>query len=305
LHARLTSSQSLGLESVLRVYFAGFRVFSDFVSSEIERSNIAGGLAPLQRAQTAAFERLIAEVSEEYRREELRRVRSPEEKKRQEISDLLVGGRSEVPGIQYDLAGQHVAILATADDAVARIGQLAEELDARHLVVAADEDTAWAWIGRRRGFDLHRLVTRLTLLWPASVPVAVGEPALDLAGWRLTHRQAKAAFPVARSRGGMVRYGDVAVLASLSCDELLITSLRDMFIVPVSAGRDGAALQETLRAYFAFGRNRSSAAAALGVTRQTIANRLQTVEVRLGRTIESCAAQLEAALQLEELVPFA
>ncbi len=45
----------------------------------------------------------------------------------------------------------------------------------------------------------------------------------------------------------------------------------------------------------------SSAAAALGVSRQTVINRLHAVEERLGRPLGACAVEVEAALRLEEL----
>ncbi len=68
-------------------------------------------------------------------------------------------------------------------------------------------------------------------------------------------------------------------------------------------------LRQTLRAYFAAERNASSTAAALGVSRQTVINRLRVVEERLGRSLGSCAVEVEAALRLEDmgrpLLPYA
>jgi DNA-binding PucR family transcriptional regulator len=102
----------------------------------------------------------------------------------------------------------------------------------------------------------------------------------------------------------MVRYGDVALIASMIQDDLLATSLRQIFLSPFSSGRDGgASLRHTLRAYFAAERNVSSAAAALGVTRQTVSNRLRVIEETLGRPLGVWATEIEAALQMEELAP--
>jgi len=58
-------------------------------------------------------------------------------------------------------------------------------------------------------------------------------------------------------------------------------------------------LRKTLRAYFTTGRNITSAASALGVSRQTVGNRLRVIEEKLGRTIESCAPEIEVALRLD------
>jgi DNA-binding PucR family transcriptional regulator len=85
-------------------------------------------------------------------------------------------------------------------------------------------------------------------------------------------------------------------------DDLLTTSLRRLYLAPLSDERDGGAvLRETLRAYFAADRNGASAAAALRVTRQTVNNRLRVIEERLERPLSACATELEAALRLDDL----
>ena len=117
---------------------------------------------------------------------------------------------------------------------------------------------------------------------PAKVSLAAGEAAQGIAGWRLSHRQAMAALPIAlREPGSIVCYSEVALLASMLQDDLLATSLHERYLVPLNAGRDGGEVaRETLRAYFAANRNASSAAAALGVNRRTVTNRLQAIEER-------------------------
>lgn len=105
--------------------------------------------------------------------------------------------------------------------------------------------------------------------------------------------------------GGTVRYADVGLLASVAQDPLLSSSLRDMYLAPLSEARDGGVrLRGTLRSYFEAGRNITSAASALGVSRQTVASRLRAVEEMLGRTLESCGPELEVALRLESVDPF-
>ena len=99
-----------------------------------------------------------------------------------------------------------------------------------------------------------------------------------------------------------MRYGDVALLVSALQDELLVSSLHRLYLEPLEAERDGGkALRETLRAYFAAGRNVSSAGAALGVNRNTVANRLRAVEAAIGRPISSRAAEVEIALRLADI----
>ena len=98
-----------------------------------------------------------------------------------------------------------------------------------------------------------------------------------------------------------MRYSGVALLASALQDELLRAALRDLYLAPLEAERDGgAALRQTLRAYFAAERNVSSAAEMLGVNRNTVASRLRVIETTLGRSLGTCATELEVALRLEE-----
>ena len=130
--------------------------------------------------------------------------------------------------------------------------------------------------------------------------VTVGEPAAGLEGWRFSHAQAKAALPLAERHGPVVRFLDVALEAAILRDELIATSLRRRYLEPLATGRDGGELaRATLRAYFAAERNVSSTAAALGVDRRTVRNRLAAIEDLLGGPLNGSAADLEIALRLD------
>ena len=137
---------------------------------------------------------------------------------------------------------------------------------------------------------------------PDRVLFTFGEPGECISGWRLSHRQAKAALPIAeRGQESVVRYSEVALLASILRDDLAIASLRRLYLAPLDEAREGENLRVALRAYFRAGRNVSSAAAALGLNRRTLSKRLQAVERILGRSLDSLAADLEVALSLEAL----
>jgi DNA-binding PucR family transcriptional regulator len=133
--------------------------------------------------------------------------------------------------------------------------------------------------------------------------VGVGEPLFGRTGWRLTHEQARAALFVAeRSSEQIVRYADVAVLASALKDELLTTSLKAIYLDPLEETRgEAGVLRDTLRAYFVADRSASSTAAALGVSRNTVTNRIRSIEQRIGHLRPSRAADLSLALRLDEL----
>jgi DNA-binding PucR family transcriptional regulator len=108
--------------------------------------------------------------------------------------------------------------------------------------------------------------------------------------------------PIAERRGqAVVRYADVALLASILRDDLLATSLRQLYLEPLARVKDGGKVgRETLRAYFATERNISSTAAALGVDRRTVTNRIRAVEELFGRPLRDFATELETALLLDD-----
>lgn len=100
----------------------------------------------------------------------------------------------------------------------------------------------------------------------------------------------------------MTHYADVALLASVLRDEMLARSLIEIYLAPLECQRDGGRmLRDTLRAYLAAGRNASSAAAALGVARNTLESRLRTIEQSLTLPLSACLSELEVALRFEEL----
>lgn len=302
--ARLAARHCVGLETVMRRYVAGYTLLGDFLIEESANSGAldAASLKRLLRILAALMDRLMAAVSEEYAREERARPGSAEQRRAELIERLLAGHRLDASGISYDFEANHIALVAKEFRAVDAIRDLAGSLDRRLLLVCREQGVTWAWLGGKRSFDRDE-IWKIAGDHLAQLPVAFGEPGEGIAGWRFSHRQARAALPIALRRSGPpVRYGDVALLASMLQDDLLATSLRQIYLTPLGRERDGGeSLRRTLRAYFACERNSVSAAAALRITRQTVNNRLRTAERRIGRPLSSCASELEAALCLEDL----
>ncbi|HXQ88104.1 MAG TPA: helix-turn-helix domain-containing protein [Solirubrobacterales bacterium] len=183
----------------------------------------------------------------------------------------------------YELDGHHLALMARGEGADALMRDLAGAVDRRLLAVQREEEPTWAcWLGGRRQLAPERAVEALGGEIPEGVIVTVGEPGEGLGGWRFSHLQAKAALPIAERRGEpLVRFADVALLAAIARD-------------------GGEVARETLRAYFDSERNVSSTAAALGVDRRTVRNRLGAIEELLGRSLRGAEADLEIALRLDE-----
>jgi hypothetical protein len=301
--ARLAARHRVGLDVVLRRYFAAYSLLTDFTIEESERTD---GVSPshlqtILRGCAAVLDDLVAAVTEEYRRER-GRAASVQERRTELVRRLLAGERVDSSDLAYQLDCWHVAAIASGPSVPVLFRGLATALDRRLLLIATGDLSCAAWLGGESELDRGGLLEHLAGAWPAHVPLALGEPAFGLTGWRLTYRQAGAALPVvARSERTFSFYADVALPASALLDDLLCLSLRRLYLDPLEQERDAAALYETLRAYLRREQNISSAAAALGVSRGTITNRLRRVEARLGRPLHTIVAELEIALRLRDL----
>lgn len=302
--AREAARSGIGLDTVLRRYFACYALLGDFLMQEAKEHELLGfeTIHHLGRHQAALFERLLVAVSEEYTRALGDRPGSADERRAERVRGLLAGQPLETSQLDYDFGAWHLGAVVTGPGATAAMRDFAVALDRRLLLVSGGEETHWAWFGGGTRIDSCEIERLISPNRPAPASLAVGEPAQGLVGWRLTHRQARVAMPIARRRPEKpVRYADVALLASMLQDDLLVTSLRQLYLAPLAAERDGGKiLRDTLRAYFAAERNISSAAAALGVSRRTVANRLRLAETRLAHPLSEASTEIEAALLLDK-----
>jgi PucR C-terminal helix-turn-helix domain/GGDEF-like domain len=303
--ARLAARNGVSLDTVLRRYFAGFALLGDFLIEEAQAGGLFAG-PTLQRmlgGLSAVLDRLVAAVGDEHSRAAGGAGGSTEERLASHVRRLLAGEFLDASELAYDLDGHHLGLLACGPDVEEAIRGLAAALDRRLLSVCAGGEARWGWLGSIREGDPEELRALAAQSLPPRLNLAIGEPGEGIEGWRLTHRQARAALPIATSGPErVVRYADVALIASIARDELLIASMRQLYLAPLSEARDGGrALRRTLRAYFAAERNVSSAAAALGVSRNTVSSRLRAVEQRLGRSLAAVGLEVDAALRLEAL----
>lgn len=303
--ARHAARSGVDLDTVLRRYVAGYALLGDFVIQAIEE----GGFAPQEvdlrriwRVQAMLLDRLVAAVTAEYGREAEGRLRTGEARRTERVKRLLAGHLLEPDELRYEFDAWHIGAIAHGPNAEGVIRGLAAELDRRLLLARPGNGTLWAWLGGRNKVTTKDVEYLAPAPWPTELSIAFGEPERGVAGWRLTHRQAKAAAPIAsRPFPRMIRYADVPLLASALQDDVLAISLQRLYLDPLSCERDGGAtLRQTLRAYFVASRHVSSTAAVLGVSRQTVAVRLRTVEGRIGRTLDTCASEMDTALRMQE-----
>jgi hypothetical protein len=302
--ARQAARHGVGMDTVLRRYFAGYTLLVDFVMQEAEESTLFAveELQALGKSQAIVFDRLVDAIAEEYKREVDTEIPLLGGRRAECIERLLAGEFADSSEIEYEIDAWHIGGIARGVGVERALRDLAQALDRRLLLLPRGEGTAWAWFGGRSRVEFNVLDHAVAEKWSAATFLVVGEPGYGLTGWRHSHRQAAAILPVAlRMSRPLTRYAEVALLASILQDEVLTTSLRDFYLAPLADERDGGApLRQTLRAYFAAERNVSSTASALGVSRKTVTNRLRTIEQRIGRPLHGCAAELEVALRLEE-----
>ncbi len=301
--ARLAARAGVPLDTVLRRYCAGNALLGDFLVEEAERGEVSGfALRRLLRRQATLFDRLLEAVSEEHARETKSWPSSTAERRRECVKSLLAGEQVDHSELGYDLDAHHLALMAKGEGAPEAMRVLAERLDRRLLAVCREEEPVWAcWLGGRQPLEAEQALQALGEISPDRVFVTVGEPGEALSGWRLSHRQAKAALPIAeRTEQAVLRYADVVLQASILRDDLATTSLHQLYLEPLERARDGGEVgRETLRAFFAAERNVSSTAAALGVDRRTVTNRLRAIEDIFGRPLKDVATELETALRLD------
>jgi hypothetical protein len=302
--ARLAARAGVALDTVLRRYFAGNALLGDVLVEEAEQVEVSSSvLRRLQRRQATLFDRLLETVSEEHVREARSWPSNSAERRRECVKSLLAGELVDHSELGYDLGAHHLALMAKGEGSPEAMRVLAGKLDRRLLAVCREEESIWAcWLGGRSPLKAERALQALGEISLDRVLVTVGEPGEGLSGWRLSHRQAKAALPIAERRGqALLRYADVVLQASILRDDLAATSLHQLCLEPLERARDGGKVaRETLRAYFSAERNVSSTAAVLGVDRRTVTNRIRTIEDLLGRPLEDFGAELETALQLDD-----
>jgi hypothetical protein len=301
--ARRAARDGVRLDTVLRRYTIGNKLLEDFLLAEAENvpSSVLGQILSDQGPQV---DRLMETVAAEYWGEFGQASRSPVQVEADRIVRLLESSSLTSPSeIDYDFDLWHLGVVMVGDDVENAARVCSERLGCKLLLVVRDRGIAWAWLGRRRPDDDGDLEGLLVANTPTAISLAVGRQRAGLDGWRLTHREAQIALQVTLQRPRrLTRARDVVLLAGTMRDDTLTRCLRDTYLTPLEeAGGSGMLPVETLRAYLSAGGNAAAAASALGVTRHTVQRRMKAIEELLGEPLHSCAAQLNVALQLDEL----
>lgn len=301
--ARIAARQRVPIDAVLQRYIAAQSVFDQIVLHEAGMdSRLNKCAAFLTTSASLAFQALAAAASREYAHVQRQKPPSQAAARLARIARLLDGQPARTDDLKYDFAAAHIGVIAEGHEALTYVRSLSNALEGNLLVARPEAALVWAWLGMRQPISRDRLLQTTEPLWSLDCALGLGEPGVQMAGWRKTHEQARIAFAHAsQSRPKPTLYADVAVVHSARTDRMLYSFLIDRYLAPLEGGRgDGSSLRATLRAYFDAGCNTAAAAAALGISRRTVSNRLKTVEARVGRPIRYLALELQLALRASE-----
>lgn len=302
--ARRAARSGVSLGTVLRRYVAAHCCLGEFVAQETESISLSGnatGLQHLRRTQEALLERLTAAIEQEYNDERAGIERPPAERRAAIVRRLLAEDPiepAELVELDYEFHDSwHLGIIATGTGIQADLRRAKANLVCEVLLAQTGNDITWAWLGASRKLKLVDVERLLSV--NQGISLALGGPCRGLDGWRQTHREAQGALLRARHKPEkLVRYADEPLLSATLENDTLETWLRG-FLAPIRDRPDGGkTLLSTLRAYIDSECNCSSAAAALNVRRQTVGSRLRIAESLLDRPIQTCLAELDAALRL-------
>lgn len=306
--ARLAAQAGINLHDLLRTRRIGQAISWETILEVGEEliKDAQTRIAVLKVASDYQFEwndRVAEAVVETYQHEREAMVRDHEHRKRELIRDLLKGLPVDSGKLAYNIHGGHLGLVAWGMSPAEAFEQIASLIGGQTMTVIGSGGVLHGWIGGES--PLKAIVEATThLKLPDETWVALGEPARDLDGFRLTHEEALRAFSVARMRSDVITpYRKVALEALMIKDFGAAREFVQMILGPLDGDhpRDNR-LRDTLTAYFRTGQNAAAAAHLVGVHERTIAYRLRSIEELLGKPIATEREELAVALRIRDLI---
>lgn len=304
-HALCWAAEGYSLLALIRLYGIAHRlsvhravvaIESDSRGAAWAQSRLAMAVGVGSQMHDAAIEALMSGFAQVQPRDR----RAAGNWKLRLVRRLLTGDVVDETPLGYPLSGFHVGVVVEGPDAESAATVVQDAWLGRTLRVCADSQTLWLWLATP---SLDRSVLpRCGLQLPPGNALALGDPAQGREGFIASHREALIALRLGPKVGRAVAYEQVALVALLAQDRLRARQFVTRELGPLDG--DGAPAvrdRATLRAYLDSRLNAASAAARLGVHRNSLANRLRRVEALLGRAIESRSTELDVALRLRGL----
>jgi hypothetical protein len=292
----------MSLEDLLRGYSAGNTTIAEFVVEEVQKHPDPETLASGVGVQSRVADALISGLSAEYASELERLDSSPTVRMVRRVEQLLADDSLVDAEIDYRLDAWHIGAVISGSGAERTARLLADQLGCNVLLVPRSAEVYWAWWGGGRRISFSQLELQAGNL-SGSEFLAVGEAHHGPEGFRLSHREAQiAAAVMVRGSDRLTRCADVMLPGVFLQEPALADLYLTTYLGPLKEHKDWPVLRETLGAYFQANNNLGSAAAALGVNRHTVRRRLDKVEETIDSPLEQRHAELEVALQLDELM---
>jgi len=306
--ALVAARANVAWSTVDRTYRIGHAILWEELLEEVETWDLESRersdlLRVTSRFLFAYVDHVSSELGKVHEAERDRHVRVRERRQVAWVRDVLGGMPLSQGTGEYDLRGEHLALVAWGPAAQPAIVELGRQLDAATLTVPGHGESLWAWLGGRPALpDAWRKLARAAAT--SETHLALGRPASGVEGFRRSHRQASEAARVARLRpAALVYYDDVALEALLLRDERAARAFVEEEIGPLLTDDDRVRiLLRTLRTYVDAGWVAASAAALLGVHERTIAYRLAAIEKLLSHPLTQRRQEVGAALRLASVV---
>lgn len=305
--ARRAAHSGVSLSTALDRYTVAYELAWGLVLQEahaIEDPGTRVQLLVSAWASTASlFARLIRVVTEAHTAESEVRRKTRKRHDDERVLGLLAGRPSiDLRGIDYDFDGYHLGLIAGGAGAQDALRLLAKTLDCGSWLMERENGSMWGWLGSQMPISSKDVGDRLLDGPHSDVSLVGGRVERGIRGFSLTHKQAQTALRVAHRRSQRITwYADVEPVALAMQDEELAQSMIATWITPILEQRNGLALLETLRAFYACAQSRLQTAKALPADRHTVERHLHHIGKAIGQPVQTCAAKLELALQLYEL----
>jgi len=278
-------------------------------------------VALLSRWLLAYVDSLSETVEEVYTTEHESWLRTAAAAQTQVVDAILAGRPIDVAAssqrLRYELERGHVAMIAWVDesaellDPIASVSQalhgLAANLDSeRPLIEPLGPYTMGMWVASPDSSGAERLDALRLGIADADVRVAVGEPALGVAGFRRSHREALEARRVAdlmrRPTRTITRYGAVALIAIATVDLEQTRAFVTRELGGLTARDDATTrIVATLEIFLDEGANHRRTARRLNIHENTVRYRIEQAEGLLGRSTRERALELHLALALRSI----